>query len=188
MSSITDCCPECGASLAECHIGDAVCPECGAVVGDGGDVEIADIRPRVTQAGDELCDYVETCPQRARTSDGCDYCSHEETYCKLLDEWVVDETICPVAARRTARELADAIGQTDLYKERIQQLYASHARKDVELARLRVEVEAWRSGRLDCAHEGRFYVAPNENAGPRFYNTIDDAVDALIAEREGVTP
>jgi hypothetical protein len=37
VSSITDCCPECGASLAECHIGDAVCPGCGAVVGDGGD-------------------------------------------------------------------------------------------------------------------------------------------------------
>jgi len=29
-----DCCPECGASLAECHIGDAACPECGKVVPD----------------------------------------------------------------------------------------------------------------------------------------------------------
>jgi acyl CoA:acetate/3-ketoacid CoA transferase len=113
MSSITDCCPECGASLAECHIGDAVCPECGAVVGDGGDVEIADIRPRVTQAGDELCDYVELCPQMGQTVDGCDYCVHEENYCKLLDEWVVDETICPVAARRNAallRECRDVLG------------------------------------------------------------------------------
>jgi len=140
-----------------------------------------EIKPRVTQAGDELCDYVETCPQRARTSDGCDYCSHEETYCKLLDEWVVDETICPVAARRTARELADAIGQTDLYKERIQQLYASHARKDVELARLRVEVEAWRSGRLYMGVDGAGEFS-RVWFNHQSYATIDAAVDALIAE------
>jgi hypothetical protein len=30
-------CPECGASLAECNIGDAACPGCGVVIGDGGD-------------------------------------------------------------------------------------------------------------------------------------------------------
>lgn len=32
MSGIDDCCPDCGGSLAECHIGDAVCPGCGAIV------------------------------------------------------------------------------------------------------------------------------------------------------------
>jgi hypothetical protein len=32
-----DCCPECGGSLAECHIGDSACPECGRVVSDGGE-------------------------------------------------------------------------------------------------------------------------------------------------------
>ena len=75
----------------------------------------------------------------------------------------------------------DADGQTDLYKERIQQLYASHARKDVELARLRVEVEAWRGGVLSL--EGEVYYVYH-----RWYATIDAAVDALIAEREEVTP
>jgi len=140
-----------------------------------------EIKPRVDEDGVAWCDA--KCPAfqpewfRKGGPPGCSVGGH-----------IINTCICPVAVRRMARDLAEAIGQTDLYKERIQQLYASHARKDVELARLRVEVEAWRSGRLDCAHEGRFYVAPNENAGPRFYNTIDDAVDALIAEREGVTP
>jgi hypothetical protein len=32
MSGIDYCCPDCGGSLAECHIGDAACPECGAIV------------------------------------------------------------------------------------------------------------------------------------------------------------
>jgi hypothetical protein len=83
-------------------------PLCGRVASDarGGDAVSEDIKPRVTQAGDELCDYVESCPQRSQTI-GCDYCANEENYCKLLDEWVVDETICPVAARRNAALLRE---------------------------------------------------------------------------------
>jgi hypothetical protein len=58
------------------------------------------IKPLVTQDGDELCDYAEFCPQRG-------HCVYEENYCKLLDKWVVDETICPVAARRNAALLRE---------------------------------------------------------------------------------
>ena len=102
----------------------------------------------------------------------------EEKGCKLVQPWT---EVCPVATRRMARDLAEANGQTDLYKERIQQLYASHARKDVELARLRVEVEAWRRGRIYRCHD--IFVGL-DGSGPI---DIDDAVDTLIAELE-VTP
>jgi hypothetical protein len=48
--------------------------------------------------------------------------------------------------------------------------------------RQQVELEAWRSGRLEHAIGGRFYIAPNEIFQPRFYDTIDEAVDALMEE------
>ena len=112
--------------------------------------------------------------------------------------------LCCEAANEIIRltaELAETNGQVDLYKERIQQLYASHARKDVELARLRVEVEAWRSGRLFIGGYKR-YPLGSHNIAPWYYvcgehqvglmsgpfETLNAAVDALMAEREEVTP
>ena len=75
--------------------------------------------------------------------------------------------VCPVAARRMA----------------------------LGLDRLRVEVEAWRSGRL-LFHQGRHDYELVVNVGlthdPKMtihrFATINDAVDALMAEREEVTP
>ena len=79
----------------------------------------------------------------------------------------------------------DADGQTNLYKERIQQLYASHARKDVELARLRVEVRAWRCGLLEYDEDpymDEVLWCAYLSGGWMKFHTIDAAIDALMAE------
>ena len=141
-----------------------------------------EIKPRVDEYGVGWCSR--NCQHAGAVGYG-DYVScdvAEEKGCKLVQPWT---EVCPVATRRMARELAEANGQTDLYKERIQQLYASHARKDVELARLRVEVRAWRCGLLEydedpymdevlwCAYLSGGWVK---------FHTIDAAIDALMAE------
>jgi len=47
--------------------------------------------------------------------------------------------------------------------------------------RMAVEIEAWRSGTLSKLNGGRFYVTGQPILS---FNTIDDAIDALMAERE----
>jgi hypothetical protein len=80
-----------------------------------------------------------------------------------------------------ARLLEDAEGQVDLYKKRIQQLYASHDRKDVE-------IEAWRGGRLEYELTVNLLREDVTVGGLCLdgvaYDTIAAAVDALMA-REG---
>ena len=56
-------------------------------------------------------------------------------------------------------------------------------RERMELHRLRVEVEAWRSGRLSHTKHGRFLVHPtNDWKDTGKYDDITDAVDALMEE------
>jgi hypothetical protein len=61
--------------------------------------------------------------------------------------------------------------------------------RDAELAevkaerdRLRVECEAWRSWNLEHGHDRAYTIHLDD--GPLDFDTIDDAVDALMAEQE----
>ena len=57
----------------------------------------------------------------------------QESAKRAASEMCGDEKHCSCVPL-LRRELAEANGQVDLYKQRIQQLYASHKRKDEELA------------------------------------------------------
>jgi hypothetical protein len=80
--------------------------------------------------------------------------------------------------RGLREELAEARDEVAASKQRIQQLYASHKRKDVE-------IEAWRSGRLwkTMGVPMKFAVIDHKTKKPlSHHDTIDAAVDALMED------
>jgi len=86
-----------------------------------------------------------------------------------------DDGMCDVDETTPFRCYPDADGQVDLYKERIQQLYASHARKDVELARLRAEVDCVPDNQLEMEYSPHFITITFDMMDPDGREAFENA-------------